>query len=72
MEDINELYAEIVKLARANGAVDQEAWDGLVDEVVEQFRTDGQIHDDEDTDALEEDLRARFPEYDELVREEGL
>jgi hypothetical protein len=71
MEDINQLYREITKRAKANGVVDQEGWDGIVDEVVEQFRTDGEIHDDEETGGMEEDLRARFPEYEEVIRGEG-
>jgi hypothetical protein len=71
MENINELYSEITKRARANGVASQEEWDGIVDEVVEQFRTDGRIHDDEPTEGMEEDLRARFEEYDADIRQEG-
>jgi hypothetical protein len=72
MEDINQLYREITKRAKANGVVDQEGWDGIVDEVIEQFRTtEGEIHDDEDTEGMESDLRARFGEYEEIIREEG-
>ena len=71
MEDINQLYREITKRAKANGVVDQEGWDGIVDEVVEQFRTDGEINDDEETQGMQEDLRARFAEYDEVIRGEG-
>jgi hypothetical protein len=71
MEDINQLYREITKRAKANGVVDQEGWDGIVDEVVEQFRTDGEINDDEETQGMQEDLRARFSEYDEVIRGEG-
>ena len=44
MEDINQLYREITKRAKANGVVDQEGWDGIVDEVIEQYRTtEGEI-----------------------------
>lgn len=72
MEDINQLYREISKRAKGNGVTDQEGWDGIVDEVIEQFRTtEGQIHDDEETEGMEEDLRARFPEYEEVMRQEG-
>lgn len=72
MEDMSELYAEITVRAKENGAVDQESWDSLVDEVVEEFRTNGRIHDDEDTDTMIEDLHHRFGEYEELIRQEGL
>ncbi len=71
MEDINVLFTEIKKRAKANGVADQEAWDGIVDEVVEQFRTDGKIDDDEETEGMEEDLRARYAEYEQSVNEEG-
>jgi hypothetical protein len=72
MEDINQLYREITNRAKANGVVDQEAWDGIVDEVIEQYRTtEGEIDTDEDTEAMESDLRARFAEYDEVIRTEG-
>jgi hypothetical protein len=72
MEYINELFSEIVKRAKANGVVDQEGWDGIVDEVIEQYRTtEGQIHDDEATEGIEEDLHHRFGEYDEMIRTQG-
>lgn len=71
MDDINELFSEAKKRAKANGVADQEAWDGIIDEVVEEFRTNGNIDDDEDTETLEEELRARFGEYEESVKEEG-
>ncbi len=71
MDDINRLYNETVKRARANGATSQEAWDGIVDEVVEEFRTTGETHDDEDTEGMEEDLRLRFAEYEETIGQGG-
>lgn len=71
MEDINRLYNEIVKRARANGVTSQEAWDGIADEVVEEFRTSGEIHDDGPTEAMEEDLRLRFVEYEETIGQVG-
>ncbi len=71
MDNVNELYSVASARAKDNGVADQEAWDGIVDEVVEQYRTSGRIDDDEDIDALIEELRARFPEYGESVREEG-
>ena len=72
MEDINQLYREITKRAKANGVVDQEGWDGIVDEVIEQYRTtEGEIDTDEDTVGMEDDLRARFAEYEEVIRTDG-
>ncbi len=72
MEEVNSLYSETVRRARENGAVDQEAWDSIVDEVVEEYRTQGKIHDDEETDGMAEELRHRFEEYEEMIRQEGL
>ena len=72
MDDVSDVFAEAVLRAKDNGAVDQAAWDSIVDEVVEEFRTDGRIHDDEDTDGLAEDLRNRFGEYEDMVRQQGL
>jgi len=40
--------------------------------VVEEFRTQGKIDDDADTDALAEELRHRYEEYDEMIREKSL
>ena len=61
MEDINQLYREITKRAKANGVVDQEGWDGIVDEVVEQFRTDGEINDDEETQGCKKTCAPALP-----------
>lgn len=72
MEETNALYSETVRRARENGVADQEAWDSIVDEVVEEYRTQGKIHDDEDTDGLIEELRHRFEEYEGMIREDGL
>jgi hypothetical protein len=72
MENVNELYNEVVDRAKADGAVTQEAWDGIVEEVVEEFRSQGMLDDDDPTEGLEDVLRARFPEYDQGVRQGGL
>jgi len=72
MEDINELFAVIVKRSKDNGVADREGWDGIVDEVIEQYRTEGRIHDDEETEGMEADLRARFEEYEAFIEQEGL
>lgn len=72
MENINELYNEVADRARADGATTQEAWDGIVEEVVEEYRSQGMLDDDDPTEGMEETLRSRFPEYEEKVRQGGL
>jgi len=69
MENVNELYSEISQRAKANGIAVQDAWDDLVEEVVEEFRTNGLIDDDDDTEGMEDVLRERFAEFQEAVRE---
>ncbi len=71
MEYLNELYSKVAEKAKEEGVADQEGWDGLVDETVEEYRTNGFIDDDEDTAALEEELRHRFEEFHEAAKEEG-
>jgi len=71
MENINELYNDIVERARAHAVTNKEAWDDLVQEVVEEYRTNGLIDDDDPTEDIEDTLQARFSEYHEKVMEEG-
>ena len=60
---IDDLYNEIADLAREQGASDQETWDDIVEEVVEDHMDLGEIDLDEDTEAMKETLRSRWPEY---------
>jgi hypothetical protein len=71
MENLNELYNDICERARASATVTQEVWDDLVREVVEEYRTNGLIDDDDPTEGMEDALYARFPEFHDLVEEEG-
>jgi hypothetical protein len=70
MENINELYSDIVERAKATGIANQEAWDDLVEEVVEEYRTNGLLDDDDPTEGMEDVLRGRFGEYHEAVMQD--
>jgi hypothetical protein len=71
MDIENELFIKCVKTAKENGAADRESWDGVADELVERLREEGVIDEDEDMESLKEDLRTRYPEYEEMVDREG-
>ena len=70
MENVNELYNEIVNRARDTGVADQEAWDELVEEVVEEYRTQGMTEEDDDTEGDEDALKAMFPKFHAELRGE--
>ncbi len=71
MEDTNKLYREVAERAKANGVTNQEAWDGIVDEIVEEYISEGGISPEEDTNEIVEELRVRYPEFEEQVNQEG-
>ncbi len=71
MENTNELYNEIANRARDTGVTDQEAWDEIVEDVVEEFRTEGLTEEDDDTEGDEDALKMMFPKFfAELTGEE--
>ena len=70
MENASELYNEIANRARDIGVADQGAWDELVDEVVEEFRTQGLTEEEADTEGDEDQLKALFSKYYAEVRGE--
>lgn len=69
MTDINlsytpeNLFEEVAARCREHGVASAEAYNGLVEEVIEEHRRVGEINDDEGTEDLEEQLRGRWPEY---------
>jgi hypothetical protein len=70
MENANELYNEIVNRARDTGVADQESWDEVVEEVVEEYRTQGLTEEDDDTEGDEDELKAMFPKFHAELRGE--
>ncbi|MBI5370129.1 hypothetical protein HZA85_03005 [Candidatus Uhrbacteria bacterium] len=65
--DIDAFFEETVARGREQGVVDQPSYDDLVEQVIEQHRSLGEIHDDEPTEDMEEQLRGRWEEYLERV-----
>lgn len=65
--DRESLFGEIVERGREQGISDQEAYGTLVNEVVEDHRSLGEIHDDSPTDDLVEQLRGRWMDYKEAL-----
>lgn len=65
--DRESLFGEIVECGREQGVSDQEAYDTLVEEVVEDHRGLGEIHDDAPTADLVAQLRGRWMDYKESL-----
>ena len=61
--DQEALFQEIVEKGRAEGINDQEAFNDLVDDVIEQHRDWQETHDDASTDGMGEAMRGRFADY---------
>jgi hypothetical protein len=61
--DLEAVFQEIVEKGREEGIADQEAFNDLVDDVVEQHRDWGEMHDDSPTVGISEAMRARFADY---------
>lgn len=65
--DRESIFGEIVERGREQGVSDQEGYNTLVGEVVEDHRRVGEIHDDSPTDDLVEQLRGRWMDYKEAL-----
>jgi len=57
------LYHEAERRGREQGVASREEWNDLVEEVIEEHRAVGEMHDDEELEDLERMLRERFDEY---------
>lgn len=66
-EDKEGLFEEVVDQGREEGVADKEAYDELVETVIEDHRRLGEIHDDSSYDALVETIQARWPDYREAL-----
>lgn len=60
---LEDLYADAVEAARAQGVTTQEGWNDIVEEVLDDRREFQEIHDDDDTDEMREALQGRWPDY---------
>ncbi len=61
------LFLEIVSRGREQEVTIQTQFDDLVEEVIEAHREVGEIADDEGTEDMEEQLRGRWSQYQELL-----
>ncbi len=63
--DVNRqaIFDEIVGRGRDNGVVDQEAYNALVEAIIEDHRRVGEIHDDTETEEITDFLQGRWPVY---------
>ncbi len=67
--DLEEIYEAVRDRAEAEGAFSREEWNDIVDEILEDRRTDSIIHDDDDWAQIREALQARYEEMEEDVVE---
>ena len=67
--DLEEIYEAVRARAEAEGAFSREEWNDIVDEILEDRRTDSIIHDDDDWAQIREALQARYEEMEEDVVE---
>jgi len=58
-----ELFEEIADLAREQGVADQETWDGMVEEIIEDHLALGEIDLDEDVEGIRKTLRLKWATY---------
>lgn len=69
---IDDLYSEIVELAREQGTQTRELWNEIVDEIVEGHIDLGELDSDQNTEGMKEVLRAKWNTFKEdLAEEEG-
>ncbi|MBU0531804.1 hypothetical protein KJ910_04930 [Patescibacteria group bacterium] len=57
------IFMEIVEAGRAQGVTDREAYDELVESIIEDHRRLGEIHDDTETEEIISVLQGRFDEF---------
>lgn len=65
--NLEDLFQEAVNTGRENGIVNQEAYHSLVDQIIEDHRRVGEIHDDESTEGMEQQLKNRWPDYQTAI-----
>lgn len=66
--NLEDLFAELKDRARAEGAYSQEAWDDLVEEIIDEHVRVGEIEDDDELQSMREALRARFPDFSAEIK----
>ncbi len=67
--DIEEIYQLVKERALAEGAFTPEAWSDVIDLVIQEREESAEVHDDEELSAVKEDLKTRFPEFEQEIPE---
>lgn len=64
---LEEIYEEVRERAEKEGAFSREEWNDIVDEVLEERREAGSMHDDDDWAQIREALQGRYEEAEDDV-----
>ena len=65
-----ELFEEVVEKALAEGVANREAFEQMVDDVLEGHRRWMELDDDQNIEEKEEKLKARWPEYEQQLNDQ--
>ena len=60
--DLNQVFSEIINRMQEEGAYDHEAYDDMVEEVLEEKIEAGELSMEDDVDVFKEQLRSRWPD----------
>lgn len=61
--DREALFQEVVERGRTEGIASQEAFNDLVEEIIQEHLDVKEMHDDNSTVGLSEQMKGRWPEY---------
>lgn len=64
---LEELFEEIVEQGIAEGVNTEEGYHSLVEEKIEEHREWAELHDDQNLEGFETQLKARWPEYEQRL-----
>lgn len=67
MTSDQDLFEEIVERGIAEGVADQEGFNQLVSDIIEEHRRVEELADDQDLEGDEDALQARWPEYQQRL-----
>jgi acetyl-CoA carboxylase alpha subunit len=69
---VDGLSEEVVERARESGVNSKEAWDELVDEIIDEHINWGEVDVDDDVNAIKEALEDRWKSFEEeLLGKDG-
>jgi len=63
--NVEDLHTELVERAREAGVTTQEAWNEMVEEVLDEHLNWGEIDIDDDVTSIREALQSRWTQFDE-------